>query len=355
MGSSGNPMAQTVLRRLVAYRRAPAVHWRRGIRFAAAFVAAHGLGSVRTPAAGRRLARRPPLLPRRAWVVALALLPMAPAAAERLLIVTSGNAALRQQALTGIRNAGVPVTTLDTSTGSDAAIDAAIAQAGHDVAIVTLGARAGDRVARLKPAVPIVNCMVQGGDDREATPATIVVPLEVPVEVQVPWLQRLLPEARNVGILFDPARGERQAADDAAALKRAGYDAVQAAVASPAELPTALTRLVGKVDLLYAIPDRMVFAREHSRTLLLFSFRHRIPLVGPSESWVRSGALFAIEWDYEDLGRYCAALALRQLAGGRAPLPPAARRRVVVNMRTAEQLGIRWDAEALRAVDKAYP
>lgn len=353
MGLMGDPMAQTVLYRLVAYRRDHLVRLRFRVPGVMALAAARGLWSALSAGAGKRCPRHP-TVPGRAWVLALALLPMAAAAAERLLIVTSGSTASRQEALTGIRSAGVPVTTLDSTTGSDAAIDAAIAQVGRDEAIVTLGARADARVARLAPAVPVVNCMVIGGDDRNATPATVVVPLEVPVDAQVPWLRRLLPDVRKVGILFDPARSERQAAADAAALKRAGYEALLEGVAEPTELPGALSRLAGKVDLLYAIPDSMVFAREHSRALLLFSFRHRIPLAGPAESWVRSGALYAIEWDYEDLGRYCAALALRQRSGGRAPPPPTARTRVVVNVRTAEQLDIRWDAEILRTVDKVY-
>jgi len=125
-------------------------------------------------------------------------------------------------------------------------------------------------------------------------------------------------------------------------------------VTGPTALPNALTHLTNSVDVLHAIPDTTVFAREHSRALLLFSFRNHIPLAGPSEAWVRAGALYAIDWDYPDLGRYCASLALHAMNGGSVPLPAPARTRVVVNKRSADQLKIKWDAELLRAIDRVY-
>ena len=138
------------------------------------------------------------------------------------------------------------------------------------------------------------------------------------------WMHRLLPKARNVGILFDPAQNERRAAEGAEGLRRAGYTAILEPVTGPTALPNALNRLTNSIDVLHAIPDTTVFAREHARALLLFSFRNHIPLAGPTEAWVSAGALYAIDWDYADLGRYCAALALHQQAGGRAPPPDAA-------------------------------
>ena len=167
-------------------------------------------------------------------------------------------------------------------------------------------------------------------------------------------MKRLLPNARNVGILFDPAQNDKRAADSAAALQRAGYAAVLEPVDGPTALPNALIRLTNRVDVLHALPDTTVYAREHSRALLLFSFRHRIPLAGPTEAWVKAGALYALDWDYADLGRYCASLALRQLAGGKSPPPAPPRTRVTANARTAEQLRIQWDEETMRAFDKVY-
>jgi putative tryptophan/tyrosine transport system substrate-binding protein len=298
----------------------------------------------------------------RAHFATLALLacaglqPVCTRAADRLVVVSSGDAQAYQQAQAGIRKLGYPVDFLKVGADGEAAVAAAIQRAGRDGAIVTLGAKATALVARAAPAIPVVNCMVIGTDARSPA-GTTVVPLEVPIETHIQWLRRLLPNAGSVGILYDPSQNARRAEDGAAALKRAGYTPVLEPVAAPAALPTALARLTNTVDVLHAIPDTAVFAPEHSRALLLFSFRNRIPLAGPSEGWVKAGALYAVEWDYADLGRYCGSLALRPPPSGRTPPPPPpapARTRVVVNLRAADQMHIKWDPEILRSVDQVF-
>jgi putative ABC transport system substrate-binding protein len=284
------------------------------------------------------------------------LLPVAGGAADRLLVVSSGDAPPYRQALAGIQKLGNPVDTLQAGADGERAVAAAILRAGRDGAIVTLGAKATALVALAAPTIPVVNCMVLGADAKSPA-GTTVVPLDVPVDTHIQWMRRLLPKAHNIGILFDPAQNARRADDGAAALTRAGLVPVLEPVAGPSSLPNALARLTNTVDVLHAIPDTTVFAPEHSRALLLFSFRNRIPLAGPSEPWVRAGALYAIEWDYADLGRYCGSLALRPPPTGRAPpsppIPPA-RTRVVVNLRAAEQMHIKWDPEILRSVDQVF-
>jgi putative tryptophan/tyrosine transport system substrate-binding protein len=289
-----------------------------------------------------------------ATFVAWSLVPAVAPCAERLLVVSSADTAPYQQALAGLQRAFPVLDALQATSDDEAAIAKAIARLPRDGAIVTLGQQASTLVARAAPANPVVNCMVIADDEARPPPGTIVVPLDIPVETHAAWLKRLLPGARNVGILFDPAQNEQRVADSAAAWRRAGYVPVLEPVAGPTALPSALIRLTNSVDVLHAIPDTTVYRREHARALLLFSFRHQIPLTGPTEGWVRAGALYAIDWDYADLGRYCGALALRPSGGAKAPAPPLPRTRVVVNARSAEQLRIKWDAETLRSFDRVY-
>ncbi len=273
--------------------------------------------------------------------------------AERLVVVSSGDAPPYRTALAGLQKLGVAIEALHVGVDSEPAVAAAVQRAGRDAAIVTLGAKATGMVARHAPAVPVVNCMVIGGADGKPGAATVV-PWDVPVDASIGWMKRLLPNARNVGILFDPAHNTRRAEDGAAALKRAGYTPVLEPVPGPSALPSALARLANSVDVLHAIPDTTVFTPEHSRALLLFSFRNRIPLTGPSEAWVKAGALYAVEWDWGDLGRYCGALALRQVPGSRVAPPLAPRTRLIANAQASRQLGIEWDADLLRAMDQVY-
>jgi putative ABC transport system substrate-binding protein len=86
-----------------------------------------------------------------------------------------------------------------------------------------------------------------------------------------------------------------------------------------------------------------VFNPQTAQSILLFSLRHRIPFVGLSLSWVSAGALYALDRDYQDIGRQCGELALQVIHGARAgALPPSAPRKVVysVNLKTARQLKV---------------
>lgn len=277
------------------------------------------------------------------------------ALAQRVVVISSADGPPYRQALAGIQKQGLAVESLQAGGDDEAAIAAALARSSRDSIIVTLGARAAALAARAASSAVVVNCMMLASDDARTPPAnTQVVPLEVPIDTHLYWLKRLLPKARNVGLLYDPVQSEKRAAETAAALARAGYMPVAEPVSSPSALPAALGRLTNSSDVLFALADTTVFAPEHSRALLLFSFRNLIPLAGPNEAWVRAGALYAVDWDYADLGRYCLALGQRQLAGNRAPPPPVAKTRVIVNMRSAEQLRVHWEAETLRLVDRAF-
>ncbi|MEP7328878.1 MAG: hypothetical protein ABI777_06685 [Betaproteobacteria bacterium] len=275
-----------------------------------------------------------------------------PALAQRVLVLSSNDGTQYRQALAGIQKHGLPVEAYEVTGDNDPTLTSAITRAGRDSVIIALGGRASALVARTTTVATTVNCMAVSSDDGKLPANALVVPLEVPIETHIHWLKRLLPQAHSVGLLYDPAQNERRASDVAGALRRAGFQPNLEPVGSPSALPAALHRLNNKSDVLQALPDTTVFAREHSRALLLFSFRNFIPLIGPNEGWVRAGSLYAIDWDYPDLGRYCLALGLRQHGGNRTPSPPAAKSRVLVNLRSAELLRVHWDADTLRMVER---
>ncbi|HET7296158.1 MAG TPA: ABC transporter substrate binding protein, partial [Gemmatimonadales bacterium] len=129
-------------------------------------------------------------------------------------------------------------------------------------------------------------------------------------------------------------------------------------VGGPAELPDALTTLSNRADVLWSVTDPVVYNAETARTLLLFSLRNRIPLVGQSAAWVKAGALYALDRDYTDVGAQCAGLAARILGGEApstvAPVPPR-KVRYTINGHTAAELRLtlpeRVDGEAGEVID----
>ncbi|MGH8799319.1 MAG: ABC transporter substrate-binding protein, partial [Casimicrobiaceae bacterium] len=235
-----------------------------------------------------------------------------------MLVVSSDDAPQLRAGLIGVREAlgTTPVEEIARDGNLKARIEAAALQ-GENVAVIALGRGAAARAARAAPSIATVDCMAA-----QAAPGAQAVPLDMPAGPQILWLRRLLPAARYIGILYDPAQNADHVDSLAAALRRADFNPVLVPVAAPAMLPAAVGHLPNAVDALLALPDTTVYTPQTAKGLLLFSFRHKLPLIGPSEAWVKAGALYALVWDYREVGAFCARLALRRLLGAGAAAPP---------------------------------
>ncbi len=271
-------------------------------------------------------------------------------------MLSSSDAPAFQQALAGIRIGvgSLPFDIEQLTPDNHDAMQRLLVDAGRDVALLMLGTRASELAARAAPSAAVISCMARSADAARGLPNAVAVPIDIPIDLQIAWLGKLLPAARTIGLLFDPAINLRRIESLAPALARAGYTPLLAPVTSPAMLPRALSRLPATAGALLAIPDPTVYTQQASKAILLFSFRNKIPLIGLTEAWVKAGALYALDWDYQELGAYCGALAARAVSGAHASPPEPPRVRVTVNLRTAEQFRVKWDPELVRNVDRTY-
>lgn len=287
------------------------------------------------------------------WVAFAAALASLPATAGRMLVLQASETPRLAQTLASLRQAAdMPIEVIKLTGARDEALEATLARGDTDTVIVALGPRASDFAVRLVTPAPVVHCLAGADALRAGLPA---VPSEAPLDSQAAWLRKLVPGTKTVGLLFDPTMSTRRAEALGAAFASAGYKILLQPVATPAALPSALASVVGRIDVLMVIPDPTVYARESARGIVLFSFRKGIPLVGANDAWVRMGALYALDWDYAEVGQSCAGLVLREAKPARAGAPPIAPRpRVSVNLRSAQQFGLSWDAELLRSVDARH-
>jgi putative ABC transport system substrate-binding protein len=223
--------------------------------------------------------------------------------------------------------------------------------------ILALGSLALETAGREAAGIPVVAGMVlREGDIRRSRGVTGVF-LEFPLETQFAWLRHLMPEARRIGVVFNPAenRGTIEAAGKMA--NRMGLELLAREVATPPELPGALESLANRADVLWGISDNVVVTPQTARSLLLFSFRNRIPFIGLSTAWVKAGAFYALDRDYRDIGWQCAELAGKVLAGAEAgslaPVPP---RRVTysLNLKTAEQMKMHVPSSLSKAAEQLF-
>ena len=224
--------------------------------------------------------------------------------------------------------------------------------------ILTIGTLATQTALREVDDTPIVAGLVSNMDDlRKSKNATGVV-LDFPFVTQFEWMHKLVPEIKTIGVLYNPK--ENQAKIDAAiqAAKKEGLILLPKEVETPRALPDALDSLARNVDLLWGINDQLVLSPQTAEAILLFSFRSGVPFIGLSSSWVKAGALYALDRDYKDLGAQCGELAIKILQGTKpstlAIVPP---RRILysLNLKTADHMKLEFSPLAIKNAQQVFP
>jgi len=223
--------------------------------------------------------------------------------------------------------------------------------------LITVGSNATRAALDAPGAAPVIACMTVDGDDLRRIPNATGVLLEFSLETQLAWVRRFVPESRAIGVLYNPAENQERIVEADKLAAKLGLRLIAREVHRPQDLPAALESLAREADFLLAITDQLVLSRQTTQAILLFSFRNRMPFSGLSASWVKAGALYSLERDYEDLGAQCAEIAVDVLNGKKpSAIPPAPPRKVLyaINARTADQLRLRLPPELIEGAAEVY-
>lgn len=231
-------------------------------------------------------------------------------------------------------------------------------RARRPAVLMTLGSQATTAITSRIKDVPVVFCMVlnpvasgfvpnlerPGGNVTGAS-------LDVPLATQFEAIRAVVPAARRVGVLFDPAETGGVVLEAERVAREAGLTLVARAVRTPGEVPQALTVLGRQVDVLWAVADATVFFGGSTEHILRYTLSNGIPFMGLSPAFVQAGALMAMAVDYGAVGEQCGEQVLKVLAGhAPAVLPVTVPERVTLhlNLRTAESIGLKIPSPAMK-------
>ena len=167
-----------------------------------------------------------------------------------------------------------------------------------------------------------------------------------PVAEQIDLLQKLLPDAKTVGILFCTAESnsEIQAQMARDACDKAGLAHADYTVSSSNEIQTVVESMIGKVDAIYAPTDNTIAAG--MATVASVATDNKIPVICGEENMVNEGGLATYGIDYYQLGYMAGEQAVEILKDGKNPgdIPigylSADKCTTAVNQETADTLGI---------------
>ena len=210
--------------------------------------------------------------------------------------------------------------------------------------VVTIGTKAA-LVARARyPDVPLLYCLALNPVRHSLTGANVGgFALDVGVKEQMSGIQRALPAATRIGVIYDePVSG--RIVREARQYLNPGVSLIAKDVRNAAQAAQAIETLVGNVDAFWLLWDPVIANTANFRLLVEFSLRNKVPLISLATPFVEAGALMSITADYFETGKRAGALAQEILAGKtrigdiKAYLPAGPV--VTLNSEVARRLGI---------------
>ena len=157
-------------------------------------------------------------------------------------------------------------------------------------------------------------------------------------------LQNLMPDVERIGTVYNPDNTTFLVTEGQKVAGALGLELTALPVSSLGDALKSLEKLSMKVDAMWLLPDRTVMTPQSFEFMLLTSFRKRIPLIAISEKYVQQGALMTLKVDYQKMGRQAGRMAEQILSNSirKKRITVFARgSKLVINMKTAEKLGIR--------------
>jgi len=210
--------------------------------------------------------------------------------------------------------------------------------------------------------VPIVFCLVLNPvssglvESMESPDGNITgASLDIPLITQYKYAKLLIPDLKNIGVIYNPEETGKLVQNAAEAAKQENLLLTARAIYSEREVSEALWDLVNKIDALWSVADGTVFGPQSTQYILLNTLRTGTPFIGLSPSFVKAGALMALSCDYYDIGKQAAGIANRIL-NGESPedIPISVPRKVSfhINLKTADHIGLQVSQDVIKLADE---
>lgn len=172
-----------------------------------------------------------------------------------------------------------------------------------------------------------------------------------PIEQQLELIKELTPEARRIGIIYNP--GEVNSVSVIQRLREQlkqgifDFELVERPIANSSEVATAVQSLLGNMDVIYVPPDNTA----HAAIPVIGQFvrENNIPFYATVSTALDEGALATLSLDFDELGRESARLALAVLEGADpATMPIAITQTPDVFINTDVAQDLKLDLESFR-------
>ncbi len=267
------------------------------------------------------------------------------AGACTVAVVKSADLKPYREAIRGFQDT-VACDTQEVPLGNDTASDV---RALHPDVVFAVGTEAFLGVASLRD-LPVVYAMVIPSEaERKTAPNIAGVSMDIAPAEYLAAIQEVFPGLKRVGLVYDPRNTASFATAAAAAAKDAGLALMSVQARGPTEVPGALGRLAGRIDVLWMLPDPTVAAGAMAEYLVRFSIQNNVPIFTFSRKYLAVGAVASLDVDPYAMGAQAGELVNAKVKGGAIPSVSYARPAgLSLNLKIAAKMGVRIGAEARR-------
>jgi len=214
--------------------------------------------------------------------------------------------------------------------------------------VIAVGTQALRYASNLSDATPVIGVLVPKvnyetilADSRRDPHYFSAIYLDQPFTRQFALIKTIFSDISKVGVLLGPI-SQFQSNDLQKAANQFNIETDIKLVNKADELQSNLEALMKNKKTLLAIPDPLIYSRETAQTILLTSYRHHSPVIGFSQSYVKSGAIAAVYTSPEQFASDVADT-LAQLPKAKFQLPearPPKQFSIKVNYQVARSLGV---------------
>ena len=176
--------------------------------------------------------------------------------------------------------------------------------------IVTIGTAAADsayqyQAHQSKLGAPIISVLITdssfvalaskyfGSLDQAFAQQVSAICIDQPTSRSIRLAKLLLPEAKKVGVMLGHSSVEQQQ-DLAESISDLGMTSEFVTVGSKDNPITKIEPVIGVVDVFIPVPDSRLINLATAKWILHLSYRHKVPVIAFSRTYVRAGALAAI-------------------------------------------------------------
>lgn len=138
---------------------------------------------------------------------------------------------------------------------------------------------------------------------------------KLPVELQLEMIRKILPEAKNIGIMYSTSEANSISAIEEYKniAPEYGFTIIESGISTIADVPLAADNLLGKVDCINNLTDNTVVSA--LPVILNKAASKNIPVFGSEVEQVKIGCLASMGLDYYDLGIQTGKMAAMVLDG----------------------------------------